>query len=359
MMILDARRMWFAALFLLIPVTSARAQFVRYSTDFPDPAGWTFQDSPNPNPNYPHWRVDATPANVYAAASFHSSPKSLNFNNGVCYGYPGEGGFCWNQTEGKATSPMVDILAPAGSGTLSFWCIWDTELDGGCGYDRRTLSVSNDGFQSTLINTCFNDSVCGPAGIWHQHSFALQPHWGTIQVRVEFNSIDSWENTGAGWFLDDVEITTDCLVPQIYCTAKLNSLGCLPSINSNGVPSASMASGFVISASNVRNQGVGMILYSLGGRAAIPFQGGTLCLANPLRRVPDVNSGGNPTGDDCSGVFSTDFNAFATGALGGNPDPFLLAPGISVNAQWWGLDQGFAPPDNSTLSDGLEFVLCP
>jgi hypothetical protein len=145
---------------------------------------------------------------------------------------------------------------------------------------------------------------------------------------------------------------------EIYCTAKLNALGCLPAIGSIGLPSSTASAGFTIAGSNVRNQKVGLMLYGVNGRAAAPFQGGTLCVSSPIKRSIATNSGGNPSSiSDCSGVYSLDMNAFAAGALGGTPLPALRVPSTLVDCQWWGRDPGFLPPNNSTLTEALEYTV--
>jgi hypothetical protein len=144
-----------------------------------------------------------------------------------------------------------------------------------------------------------------------------------------------------------------------YCTAKLNSLGCTPAIGGLGVPSATANNGFNVSASSVRNNKSGLLFYGVNGRAASPFQAGTLCVSAPIKRTPGVNSGGSPAGNDCSGVFAIDMNAFARGLSGGTPLAALSVIGTVVDCQWWGRDPGFAAPNNTTLSDGLEYTVLP
>lgn len=145
----------------------------------------------------------------------------------------------------------------------------------------------------------------------------------------------------------------NCLTPQTYCTAQTNTLGCVPAIEAQGAPSVSSSSGFRVAARNVRNRQNGMLIYGTNGRAALPWLGGTLCVAPPLRRTSLVNSGGSLSpANDCSGALVRDFNAWAIASN----DPELFA-GQHVRAQFYSRDPGAS--HNVNLSDAVEFYLEP
>jgi hypothetical protein len=138
-----------------------------------------------------------------------------------------------------------------------------------------------------------------------------------------------------------------------YCTGKPSSTGCTPRIGWRGHPSAAAHLGFEVTCVDVVNQTIGVLMVGTGGRDAVPFQGGTLCLAPPWTTVAASSSGGSaPPSSDCTGTWEVDLNAFLYHHL---PQP----AGAVVGCQWWGRDPGLPPPHDSQLSDALEVVLMP
>ena len=142
--------------------------------------------------------------------------------------------------------------------------------------------------------------------------------------------------------------------PQSYCTAKTNSEGCLPGVKFDGIPSATSPLGFNIDATKVLNNRSGLLFYGLTGSASLPFFGGTLCVAPPLRRTPIQFSGGNPPPTDCSGSYTFDFNEWNQGM-----NDALLGPGVPVNAQYWSRDPDQVDGTGIALSNAVTFTICP
>jgi hypothetical protein len=137
-----------------------------------------------------------------------------------------------------------------------------------------------------------------------------------------------------------------------YCTAKLNSQGCVPIISSVGSPTTGGGAGsFLIQSSQQLNNANGLLLYSFSS-ASTPFQGGFLCVGGQIVRTALQNSGGVSGGPNCSGTYSFNMGALISSGL----DPGLVS-GAIVFTQYWGRDAFQAPPNTSSLTAGLTFTI--
>jgi hypothetical protein len=135
-----------------------------------------------------------------------------------------------------------------------------------------------------------------------------------------------------------------------YCVAKPNSHGCTPAIAASGLPSLTSPNPFLVTASLVLPGRRGLLLYSMGPDAA-PFQGATLCVALPYRRVGGQTSQG---AGPCGGTFAYDFNI----RIQSGADPSLV-PGALVYTQWWHRDPNDPAGFQSGMTDGLRFGVAP
>lgn len=142
-----------------------------------------------------------------------------------------------------------------------------------------------------------------------------------------------------------------CSAPTTtYCTAKVNSLGCTPSIAMPSAPSASAGSGCTLTTNHVIAKKNGLYFHGTLGEQALPFHGGYVCVMLPKRHQSMLNSGGSS--GTCNGVFSEDFNAYIAGGF----DPALVA-GAQVWIQNWSRDPGDVYGDS--LSDAVSAAICP
>jgi hypothetical protein len=154
-----------------------------------------------------------------------------------------------------------------------------------------------------------------------------------------------------------------------YCTAKVNSLGCTPAIVWSGTSSATQPAGFSITATNAISHKPGLFIYTSNGRAAMPFEGGTLCINTPIKRGIPLSSFGTFPPNTCTGSFQMDMNTYTQGGYYPLPPPnppfanlpaaYLMIPSTVIDIQAWGRDPGYPMPFNTYLSDGLEFTIGP
>ncbi len=138
--------------------------------------------------------------------------------------------------------------------------------------------------------------------------------------------------------------------PVAYCTAKVNSLGCTPYVQSTGYPSASLALPFWIGAKKMLSQKTGMMMYGYWVNP-VPFQGGWACVGAPIRRMPPRPTGGSQTTVNCSGLLVYEFNTYIASGV----DPALQL-GQELTLQFWCRDPGAS--FGASLSNALRARIC-
>jgi Tol biopolymer transport system component len=136
-----------------------------------------------------------------------------------------------------------------------------------------------------------------------------------------------------------------------YCSPKKNSVGCTPAIGSTGLPSLSGSATFRVTATGVVHEKPGLLILGTAP-ASKPFANGTLCVALPALRLPAQVAPRKHTPAKCNGYYSYELDPTFMVAHG-------LSPGLTVYAQFLCRDPGFPPPDDVSLTAGLQFTVCP
>ena len=93
----------------------------------------------------------------------------------------------------------------------------------------------------------------------------------------------------------------------------------------------------------------GLNLFGGKPQATTPFQGGLLCVASPVHRLPAQSTGGAGA---CTGSLVYTLSDVLQHPAGG-----ALVPGTLLAVQSWSRDLG--DPFGSSLSDAVEFSICP
>ncbi|MEL6430086.1 MAG: hypothetical protein AAFU73_01025 [Planctomycetota bacterium] len=141
-------------------------------------------------------------------------------------------------------------------------------------------------------------------------------------------------------------------VPEVYCDAKVNSLGCTPALNVAGSASLSDPVPFTVDATNLINQQFSTLMVSTMDRENLPFGGGTLCIAMPFMDTGTQLTGGDLTGPSCTGTFSMDVNAYLQGGAG-------FVAGDRIYAQVFYRDPLHPDGTGFGLTEAVDFVVLP
>jgi len=254
-------------------------------------------------------------------------------------------------TNGQAKSIMAFSLYKTGTNS---WMV-----DSG---DTGTVTF---GSPPSRVQFCFRDqdptvqstlTVRDPMGGVLFSAGGTSAGFTPVDVSGPIGSVELQNNSGQA---DRYTVIDDMIVTftetTTYCTAKVNSQGCVPQIATSGsaAPSLTSPQAFDVDASSVLNNKPGLYFYGTQGKANIPFLNATLCMNPPLRRTPVQLSGGNPPPDDCSGTYTFDFQ----GWLQSGADPNLTV-GTVVTGQFWSRDPAI-DATGSNLTNAAEYAICP
>ncbi len=142
------------------------------------------------------WQINASP------------PGGLNKSAPAVlwYGDPAKGTFDMGATNGKATTPKIQL--PAGTKSkLTMGLLMDTESGGKGSYDDMYVYLYVNGQKLTV----WDKGTGVTPNKWYDISYDLSPYMGQeIQIELYFNTLDSIGNGGKGVFVDDLKVTTDC-----------------------------------------------------------------------------------------------------------------------------------------------------
>ncbi len=112
---------------------------------------------------------------------------------------------------GSATSPRIQVSGLQDP-KLVFSCTFD--MENFKGIDVRSVAIYQDDTGLLLKEVVLgfdgvedsHEGLCIGWEKWHSHVIGLDAAWGSVRVRFNFDTVDSFKNNGKGWFLDDIQV---------------------------------------------------------------------------------------------------------------------------------------------------------
>jgi hypothetical protein len=149
-----------------------------------------------------------------------------------------------------------------------------------------------------------------------------------------------------------VQGSTDC-APRFFCTSKISSLGCTPTLTGTGSTVSKTSGSYTITATPVPGGAgkPGILIWTKNGLLGTPLltSFGYLCL-NQFQRAGSFPASPGGTSGACNGTYNWPFQSIvaATGSI---------APGNTLNVQAWYRDPGLSPPGNANFTNGIGVIV--
>ncbi len=144
---------------------------------------------------------------------------------------------------------------------------------------------------------------------------------------------------------------------ELYCTSGTSASGCVPRIGAKGFASTTATSGFRLFALDFEGGKDGMFFIGVNGRQANPWGNGTSyqCVVPPVWRGGVLD--GQGTEGLCDNSIGQDWNALWCPPC---PKPAKNpGAGAKVQAQFWYRDPYNTSNQTTSLTNAIEFELCP
>ena len=142
--------------------------------------------------------------------------------------------------------------------------------------------------------------------------------------------------------------------PVNYCTPGTSADGCTPTLSATGTASAAGVGSFTLSATGVAGDKDGLFFAGTNGQQANGWGNGTSfqCVIPPVKRYGLLGKTG--TAGLCDGTFSQELNGLWQANPSKNP-----GAGAVVQAQCWYRDPANTSNQTTSLTDAIEFTVCP
>ena len=266
------------------------------------------------------------------------------------WGYEGGGVCCYGPEcsvdfpdygamQDALTASYAEIACGLGAGVIPAGEGWRRALEVG----PPTTLYDPDGFHPSFAGTYLN------ACIVYGMVFGQSPVGNSYKGALTINNAAFFQQIAHDIVFGPNAYSLSCTGPSVYCTGKVSSDGCMAYIGATDIMTDPVSGGldYSITATNVQGFKNGLLVASPFGAAALPFNGGLLCVQPPTRRGAIQSSLG--TFGVCDGSFSQVVND-------GMMLPFGLdaGPGNTAWYQYWYRDpQNGAGQLGTALSNGI------